>query len=167
MTEEPYDDSLISQADCETLWRQVLLLAVNDAVRGVGSPGHSALTRARLTQEARDYITKPNRDFNEVCSLAGMAPEAVRERVVKQLATAPTSEEVIEAKAIKAPKRPAAPKPARPPRRIGLPHIVAGRSLTRRQWAEELGITYNNMNQAVRKYGSVEAAVIRRLGASQ
>ncbi|RUY31694.1 hypothetical protein EN978_07230 [Mesorhizobium sp. M7A.F.Ca.US.001.04.1.1] len=45
-------------------------------------------------------------------------------------------------------------------------HFVAGRSLTRRQWAAELGITYNNMNQAVHMHGSVEAVVRRRLGAS-
>jgi hypothetical protein len=64
-------------------------------------------------------------------------------------------------------KRPiAAQKPKRPRDQNGRLHAVAGRSLTRKQWAAELGITYNNMCQQVHKLGSVEAVVIRRLGGS-
>jgi hypothetical protein len=95
MTEAAYDDNLISRADCENLWQQVLLQAVNDAVRGINVSGDTASSRVRLIQEARDYITIPNRGFNEVCSLAGMDPEAVREAVTKQIATAPTPEALI------------------------------------------------------------------------
>lgn len=63
--------------------------------------------------------------------------------------------------------RRAEPKPTQRTRDAnGQLHTVAGRTLTRRQWAEELGITYNNMNQKVHKHGSVTAVVIRRLGAS-
>lgn len=64
--------------------------------------------------------------------------------------------------------RPAAPMPVpdvqRQRGRRGQLHTIAGRTLTRRQWAEELGITYNNMHQQVHIHGSVEAVVIRRLG---
>lgn len=94
MTEAPYDDNLTSRADCENLWQQVLLQAVNDAVRGISGGGESAMTRARLIQQTRDYITIPNRDFNEVCSLAGMDPEAVRERVKPMIDAAPSPEEL-------------------------------------------------------------------------
>lgn len=52
-----------------------------------------------------------------------------------------------------------------PTRNAGI-HAIAGMSLTRRQWAEELGITYNAMNQAVHRLGSVEAVVRSRIGAS-
>ena len=62
----------------------------------------------------------------------------------------------------------AAPKPKKKRQRCvaGQIHTVAGRSLTRRQWADEIGITMNNMHQRVHKHGSVEAVVIRYLGGS-
>lgn len=53
------------------------------------------------------------------------------------------------------------PKPEpKPKRQVGQKHVVAGRALTRRQWAEKLGINYNALNQAVHRFGSVEAAVL-------
>ncbi|TPM61099.1 hypothetical protein FJ959_07340 [Mesorhizobium sp. B2-2-4] len=70
-------------------------------------------------------------------------------------------------------KRPIAARPAEPKPKpthmrrhgpISRHHTIAGRTLTRRQWAAELGITSNAMDQAVYRHGSVEAVVIRRFG---
>ncbi len=98
MIEMAYDDDLTSRADCENLWQRVLLQAVEDAIHGVRGSERTVM-RARMIRQARAWLTIPNRDFNEVCSLAGLDPEAVREAVTKQLATAPTPE------ALSAPKR--------------------------------------------------------------
>lgn len=56
-------------------------------------------------------------------------------------------------------EQPAEPKPKYVRRHgpIAPVHSIAGRSLTRRQWAAELGITYNAMHQAVHRLGSIEA----------
>ncbi|MBZ9757859.1 hypothetical protein LB524_21465 [Mesorhizobium sp. ESP6-5] len=101
---------------------------------------------------------------------------AVRERVFARLGVKQREDRTHVLHAMAKPvqpgqfKRPFEVQPAEPPshkpKRNGRPHTVAGRSLTRRQWAAELGITYNNMNQAVHIHGSVEAVVRRRLGAS-
>ncbi|MEP9373526.1 hypothetical protein [Mesorhizobium sp. KR1-2] len=100
---------------------------------------------------------------------------AVRERVYARLDAKRTADRAhvqgtmaipVEPAFVKRPAeaKPAAPTPPHMPKRVGQPHTVAGRSLTRRQWAEELGITYNAINQMVHRFGSVEAVVIRRLG---
>lgn len=110
MIEAPFDDNLTSRNDCETLWQRVLSVAVNEALTGEGILGPRE-QRIREIEAARRYFTRFSRDFNEVCSLAGLDPEAVRERMVKQLATAPTPEELIEAKTLK-------PAKARHPSRV-------------------------------------------------
>ncbi len=89
-----FDDDLSAIDGRENLWREVLFLAIRDAVMGVRIGARDRCDRARLTHEARNYILHYNRDFNEVCSLAGLDPEAVREHVAKQIAAAPTPEEL-------------------------------------------------------------------------
>ena len=60
-------------------------------------------------------------------------------------------------------KAPAEPRERVKPKRLkhGSKHTVAGTSLTLRQWADHLGITYNNLNQRIHKLGSLQAVVIR------
>lgn len=77
------------------LWCEVLLLAVTDAIEGLR--GHRAPKKTKIKQivAARRFITVPNRDFNELCELAGVNPDAVRERVVALIEAAPTPEELV------------------------------------------------------------------------
>lgn len=102
---------------------------------------------------------------------------AVRQRVYSRLGIKDAEDRARVQRSVAIPVRPAfvkrpiaAPKPkpthVRRHGPIGRLHTIAGRSLTRQQWAEELGITYNNMHQQVHKHGSVEAVVRRRLGGS-
>lgn len=124
--------------------------------------------RARLTDK---------QEFEAEC-------RAVRERVLARLGIKDAEDHARVKRAMLKPvqtgsfKRPVATRPAAPkpvelkpkatpwPTHTAPTHTVAGRTLTRRQWAEELGITYNNMHQMVYRWGSVEAVVIRRLGGS-
>ncbi|QNQ63107.1 hypothetical protein IB024_05040 [Brucella sp. 6810] len=75
-----YDDSLICAKASQSLWRSVLHLAIQDALRDA-KYGRSEQAHYNFTCTARRYILTPNKDFNEVCSLAGLDPVAVRERV--------------------------------------------------------------------------------------
>lgn len=137
MTEAPFDDNLTSRADCENLWQRVLTVAINEAFTGEGILG-SREHRIREITAARRYVTQYNRDFNEVCSLAGLDPDAVRERMAKQLATAPTPEELIERKALKPAK---APKPAKPAKERSARRLTLnGESRSVTEWAERTGI---------------------------
>ncbi|QCP84720.1 hypothetical protein EYE35_03195 [Cereibacter sphaeroides] len=78
------------------LWQEVLLCAIGDALIGVpGYAAHDRAARLKATHEARDYILRPNRDFDLICNLAGVDPEATRERLSKQIAEAPPPEELM------------------------------------------------------------------------
>src|ERR1051325_6060270 len=52
------------------LWRSVILQAFLDAT----TPSAKPIVR----QEAIDWLTKPNRQFNDVCELAGLEADRVR-----------------------------------------------------------------------------------------
>lgn len=94
MTEAEYNDDITIPASFADLWRAVVISAIQDAVAGVQMTGSKA-QKIRATHDARDYILNYNRDFNEVCSLAGLDSEAVRERVARQIKVAPTPEELF------------------------------------------------------------------------
>lgn len=84
-----YDDDLGAIEGRENLWRTVLMTAVKEALTGEGVTG-TLVQRIRQIESARRYISDYGRDFREVCSLAGLDPEAVHDAVTRQLETAPT-----------------------------------------------------------------------------
>lgn len=65
------------------LWISVIALAIDDATAtaAAGAQGNKEL----LCHQARSWLTKPNADFNEVCHLAGLDPQAVREGAVRYI----------------------------------------------------------------------------------
>lgn len=61
------------------LWAAVIQQAINDATLPLpASRGAERLAR----QRAREWLTKPNRDFDEVCTLAGLEPSRVRNHAI-------------------------------------------------------------------------------------
>jgi hypothetical protein len=64
------------------LFCAVILQAVEDATCPLGP------NRRRNTDitSARDWLTKPNRDFASVCRMAGYEPSRVRGQIIKRLA---------------------------------------------------------------------------------
>lgn len=91
MTEErqTYNEDLGVIEGRENLWRAVLMQSIAEASGRVIS-GETPRNRARIIAEARDYITLPNENFNTVCSLASLDPDAVREGLKRQLPEALT-----------------------------------------------------------------------------
>lgn len=151
MTDErpEYNDDLGTVDGPENLWRAVLMNAIAEASGKIVSGGESPASRARIIKEARDYVTIPNRDFDDVCVRTGLDPEAVREHVRKQLKQLKQLEP-IDAPIVKANRR----TPA-------VAHTIGGRTMTTRQWAAHFGVSYNALNQQVFRLGSLEAAVAR------
>ena len=74
----------------KALWCEVLLLQVADALYGARSPELQRKDRARVTEEARSYLTRPNRDFDHICGLIGIDPEVARERLKAAISKAPS-----------------------------------------------------------------------------
>lgn len=149
MTEERpiYIDGLGEIEGHKNLWCAVLANVVAEALGNVVG-GVSAPTRNRIICEARDYITIPNRHFNEVCSLAGLDPEAVRDRVTRQLADTPS------------PEIPVAPK------RGIMRHTFDGKTLTLSEWASYTGIREMTLRRRIRMGWPIERALTEpaRLG---
>ena len=77
----------------QNLWREVLLVTVQDALNGCPSSGTPKAARLKATHDARRYLTVPNPDFDMVCTLADFDPVAVREGMIKRLADAPTPDD--------------------------------------------------------------------------
>ncbi|PZX46438.1 hypothetical protein LX76_04651 [Cereibacter changlensis] len=80
----------------------------------------------REIRHARIYLTKPNRDFNDVCHLAGVDPQATRERLTKLIAEAPSPEELIDADSPRAKT-----------------FTAFGRTATFEEWSKNTGIAKN------------------------
>lgn len=79
--EYQYDDSLICAEASQTLWRMVLRQSIDDALGRSIIPYKDPLSVRTFLSQSRSYILSPNRDFAEVCSLAGLDPDAVRDRL--------------------------------------------------------------------------------------
>jgi len=136
------------------LWQAVLMQAIHDALHGVstGDGTASKAARIRMTEETRDYLTIPSQDLSTVCNLAGLDPVAVMERMRKQIAAAPTPEELI-----------GEPEPQKPrTSRMGCnanPLTYAGKTLTIRQWSERTGIKIGTIGFRLREGWTVEDAL--------
>lgn len=85
----------MSAHGCSDLWREVLFLTIQDALHGVRMGGLTRPMRLFETKAARDYLTKPNRDFDIVCTFAGIDPVAARESFTAMISNAPSPEELM------------------------------------------------------------------------
>ncbi|MEH2542819.1 hypothetical protein [Bradyrhizobium sp. AZCC 1699] len=68
-------------ADERQLWCAVLVQAVDDATCALGKSWRRNLE----IKSARDWLTKPSRDFTDVCRLAGYEPDRIRAQAIKRI----------------------------------------------------------------------------------
>src|SRR3546814_204812 len=62
------------------LWVAVIIRAIEDATRNATmDSGASKSAKAAAQREARDWFVRGGADFQEVCGLAGLRPDEVRE----------------------------------------------------------------------------------------
>ena len=78
------------------LWSEVLLQQVNDALYGARGSDIPKKDRALFTRQARAYLTMANRDFDNICNMIGLDPDAVRDRMRSAISKAPSPEELAE-----------------------------------------------------------------------
>lgn len=134
-----FHDGLSAVQGRENLWRAVLMNAIEEAVFGISRSNYGSLSRrAAMIKDARDYVTIPNKDFDMVCSLAGLDPEAVRERVARRIAEAPTPEALVSAP--RKPRNTQREKGTRKPRMDVVRHDYNGMNLTIGEWSRHTGI---------------------------
>lgn len=70
------------------LWRSVISQAFLDATETL-SPSAAKLRSVRLNRlRCREWFTLPNRDFEEVCGLAGLEPSRVRAHAIPRIEAA-------------------------------------------------------------------------------
>jgi hypothetical protein len=118
------------------LWRAVIRQAITDATSPLSQRKGVRLDQIR----AREWFTKPNRDFEETCQLADMDPDHVRNRVIPLIAKADL----------------APPRPAHCPAKR---YEYQGRSLTLTEWAAETGIDRATLYSRITNGMSIEAAI--------
>lgn len=125
------------------LWQEVLLQAVEDALLGP-SQLHSWMSRLRVCEHARSYLTTPSADLAEVCENAGFDMAAVIEHLRLKIDKAPRPEEL----ASQSRRQSAAsickrPKPKRQPKRVPFPDCpftINGTTRTAAEWCARFGV---------------------------
>jgi signal transduction histidine kinase len=135
--------------DTKPLWCAVIEQALIDATEPLSSRLIVRLEQIR----AREWLTKPNRDFEDVCAFAGIEPDKVRAVATQRITEA--SKHDREQVTIQ--------RPARQPRNTL--HHHDGRSLTIPQWEAETGISKAVIYDRLRRGWTLEQTITTPLGA--
>lgn len=155
---DEFNDDLSAIQGRENLWRAVLMNALEEAISGVNRGDYNdPLRRATLIREARNYVTVPNSDFDIVCSLAGLDPEAVRECAAKQIAVAPTPEELVLSP--RKSRNASREKGTRKPRRDVVRHEHEGMTLTIGEWSKHTGVPDMTIRQRLAAGWPIDRAI--------
>jgi hypothetical protein len=120
------------------LWCAVILQAIEDAIEPSQCPAYQ---RSLLRDQARIWLTHPNKHFRDVCNLAGMDAEQVRTRAKLIIAEA-------DAKPTK-----------RQPKRSARTVECNGLSMTLPEWAKLSGISEESIRSRISRGWSFEEAI--------
>jgi hypothetical protein len=120
----------------QKLWEAVIMQAIRDATLSMNS---NSLQLAK--QKARDWLTKPNGDFEAVCSLADLQPHHVRAAAQQLIAESD--------------RRAHSDKPSR---RGGKARLITFNNLTLtfNQWSERCGVDAQTLRVRLHKGWSIE-----------
>ncbi|WP_169736951.1 hypothetical protein [Sulfitobacter noctilucae] len=144
----------------QKLWLEVLSKAITDALEG--APSWSS-DRVEETHKARSYFTETNKDFTTVCNLAGVDPEAVRERMIKLIEAAATPELLFGMPHAERRGQKLHSKPAHR-RKLFLTYKGERRRMT--EWAKCFGINYRVLHNRIKNGWPVERALTEAVGPS-
>lgn len=134
----------------QDLWCAVIQQALVDATEPL-TPSAAKRLSARMNQlRSREWFTKPNRDFEEVCDLARLDPSRVRSHAI------PLIEEAIRLD-------PSMSQPA-PRRRSRIRTITYnGETLSIGDWAQRTGVSYFTLNKRLGAGWPVERVLTKKL----
>lgn len=164
-------DDVHSTSPEQDLWRNVLLVAVEDALygnmrRGTGKHEVSqwqTTAQVRECQSARNYLTSPSHDLSIVCNLAGLDMQAVIDNMKRQIAAAPTPEELA---ASPIPRRTFPPKPKPEPKPRAKLYTYNGETLTLQEWSERTGLRFTTLSSRMSDHWPLERALTEPAGYS-
>lgn len=149
------------------LWQAVLARAVDDALHGVAAVGSAQRNqREAAIAEARTFLTTPSQDLETVCTLAGLDPVAVMDRMRKQIAEAPSVEELARNPRVSSVSaREPVPRRRNPDRsknngRPNPTYTHNGETLTVREWAERTGLHAGTIRARLRSGASIAEALM-------
>lgn len=114
------------------LWRAVIQQAFSDAATFPSSKKAWAASVDADRETAREWLTTPSDDFDEVCALADWEPSQVRKEALAYIAEADARREAGQS------AKPKKVKPPKPTRQITR-YTYQGETLTVREWAERTG----------------------------
>lgn len=161
----------------QDLWQSVLLIVVADALHG--SPRHVAhkanaelhetARRVHECQKARDYLTRPSRDLAMVCNLAGLDMHAVIDRMTRQIAAAPSPEELATSTVrrrtgLKKPKPEPQVKPQQKHNGEANRYTFNGETLTAREWAARAHLPHTTILSRIAAGWPIERVVTEPSG---
>lgn len=124
----------------ENMWAAVIQQAIRDAL---SKP--TSVLKAHAIRESRDWLLKPNSQFDYVCELAGKNPARTRLAIGALLAKQ-------EERNVKPPHKAAT-------KREHATLTFHGKTQTIGQWATERGLTYGMIAARLRNGWTVEAAL--------
>lgn len=133
----------------QALWCEVLRLAIEDAscTTSVATPGgETAERRAREHAQAVAWLSKPSRDLEFVCDLAGVDMEILIERMVKRIAAAPAPEELFARR-----------------RSRSKTYELDGEHLSLAEWSDRHGMSVDVVRARMRKGAGLREALESRL----
>lgn len=149
----------------QSLWAEVLLRQVDDALQG---PGSSVPKDQRIPtiQSARSYLTTSSRQLDELCILAGVEMDGLIKAMRAKIANAPAPEELLaKRKRSRASMSRVATKPKakriKPGDRLIL---IAGETRTMQEWADRYGLTLAQITSRLNQGWTVERAVTQPTG---
>lgn len=147
------------------LWREVLLRQIDDALHGPAGITGTA-ERIRAIKDARRLLSKPSKQLDHLCTLADIDPSAVVARIGKQIAEAPTPEQLA---AEKKANRATVLKSAKPGRRKLIKNTdrlitFKGETLTMQQWSERTGLSVKTIAARLNDDWTVARALTQPIG---
>ena len=147
------------------LWREVLLLQIDDALHGAAGIRDTA-DRIRAIEDARNLLSKPSPQLDHLCALADIDPDAVVRRIGARIAKAPTPAALAANKKASIEtlfKRAKTPK-AKIIKYVDRKVTCNGETLTMPQWAERTDLTVAQIATRLRQDWTVERALTQPLG---
>lgn len=140
----------------QAIWQTVLMQAVNDALIGYteNNGAYDKAAKIAATHTARTYLTQPSKDLATVCALAGLDPVAVCESMARQIATAPTPEQLFSGS-------------RRRDHSTSQRYTHEGQTHTLKEWAVITGIAEHKLRNRIRKDWCITRALTTQVGAAQ
>ncbi|RGP37699.1 hypothetical protein [Pseudotabrizicola alkalilacus] len=171
MSVEPAYKRTLGKYPEQDLWQSVLLVVVQEALYGGLNNGcrieqEITTRRARACQSARDYLTTPSLDLSMVCAMAGLDMQAVIDNMTRQIAAAPSPEELAASDAPRVTRtkktRKTEPKSRAP--RDRKRHTYDGESLTLKEWSVRTGLAEGTLRSRLFAHWPIERALTEPSG---